>query len=47
MRQASRSLAAAGRYIEEGIQDNGLYLLIGMEYATPDGDFLLFGPAAG
>jgi len=30
--------------IQEGIQDNGLCLLVGMEYDTPDGDFLLFGP---
>jgi hypothetical protein len=31
------------REITEGIQKNGLCVLIGMEYDTPDGDFLLFG----
>ncbi|WP_319471345.1 PHP domain-containing protein [uncultured Pseudodesulfovibrio sp.] len=30
--------------IDEGIQANGLCVIFGMEYATPDGDFLLFGP---
>ena len=30
--------------ISEGICDNGLCIIFGMEYATPDGDFLLFGP---
>jgi predicted metal-dependent phosphoesterase TrpH len=30
--------------IAEGPQDNGVCLLFGMEYDTPDGDFLLFGP---
>lgn len=30
--------------ITEGIQENGVCLLVGMEYDTPDGDFLLFGP---
>ena len=30
--------------IVEGIQDDGLCVIIGMEYDTPDGDFLLFGP---
>lgn len=33
-----RSVAAEGR------QDNGLCLIIGMEYTTSEGDFLLFGP---
>ncbi len=28
----------------EGIQESGVCLLVGMEYDTPDGDFLLFGP---
>lgn len=28
----------------EGIQENGLCVLFGMEYSTPQGDFLLFGP---
>ena len=28
----------------EGIQGNGLCVLYGMEYSTPQGDFLLFGP---
>lgn len=32
------------RVITEGVQENGLCVLIGMEYETPDGDFLLFGP---
>ncbi len=31
------------REISEGLQDNGLCVLIGMEYDTPEGDFLLFG----
>jgi predicted metal-dependent phosphoesterase TrpH len=35
---------AIGREITEGRQENGLCLLIGMEYDTEDGDFLLFGP---
>jgi hypothetical protein len=30
--------------LKEGIQENGLCVLIGMEYATKGGDFLLFGP---
>lgn len=30
--------------VKEGIQHNGVCLIIGMEYETPDGDFLLFGP---
>ncbi len=32
------------RTAAEGRQDNGLCLIIGMEYTTLDGDFLLFGP---
>ena len=35
---------AARKDIAEGIQDDGLVVIIGMEYDTPDGDFLLFGP---
>jgi len=34
----------ARRHVREGLQDDGLCLIIGMEYATADGDFLLFGP---
>jgi predicted metal-dependent phosphoesterase TrpH len=30
--------------IAEGVQENGLCVLFGMEYSTPQGDFLLFGP---
>ncbi len=30
--------------LREGIQDNGLCLIFGMEYTTNQGDFLLFGP---
>lgn len=30
--------------ITEGIQDDGLVIIFGMEYDTPEGDFLLFGP---
>jgi len=32
------------RYIKEGFQPNGLYVIFGMEYETSDGDFLIFGP---
>ena len=35
---------AIGRTITEGRQSNGLIVIIGMEYETPEGDFLLFGP---
>lgn len=31
-------------HVVEGMQDDGLCVLIGTEYDTPDGDFLLFGP---
>lgn len=34
----------AGNQLEEGIQPNGLVVIIGMEYETTDGDFLIFGP---
>jgi predicted metal-dependent phosphoesterase TrpH len=33
-----------GRAMTEGVQANGLCVLFGMEYSTPQGDFLLFGP---
>ena len=32
------------RVIREGIQADGLVVIIGMEYDTPEGDFLVFGP---
>ncbi len=35
---------AAGEVIREGIQENGLCVIVGMEYTSVDGDFLLFGP---
>lgn len=38
---------AAQSDIREGIQPDGLCVLIGMEYDTPEGDFLLFGPFDG
>ena len=28
----------------EGVQEDGLVVLVGMEYSTPEGDFLVFGP---
>jgi predicted metal-dependent phosphoesterase TrpH len=31
-------------HLTEGVQDDGLVVIFGMEYATLDGDFLLFGP---
>jgi predicted metal-dependent phosphoesterase TrpH len=31
-------------FLSEGIQRNGLCVIFGMEYSTPQGDFLLFGP---
>lgn len=31
-------------YLKEGVQEDGLCVLFGMEYDTPDGDFLIFGP---
>lgn len=30
--------------ISEGMQPDGIIVVIGMEYETPDGDFLVFGP---
>lgn len=35
---------AAQAEIEEGLQPDGLCVLFGMEYDTPEGDFLVFGP---
>jgi len=35
---------AISRTITEGRQPNGLTVIIGLEYETPEGDFLLFGP---
>jgi predicted metal-dependent phosphoesterase TrpH len=32
------------RHLSEGIQENGLCVVFGMEYSTSDGDFLIFGP---
>jgi predicted metal-dependent phosphoesterase TrpH len=34
----------SARLIQEGPQENGLVVLVGQEYATGQGDFLLFGP---
>ena len=31
-------------HLKEGVQDNGLVVIYGMEYDTPQGDFLIFGP---
>ena len=33
---------AIRHHLSEGIQDNGLCLIFGMEYSSPDGDFLAF-----
>ena len=33
--------------VKEGMQPDGLVVIVGMEYATPQGDFLLFGPFEG
>lgn len=35
---------AAGDRVREGVQPDGLCVILGMEYNTPDGDVLLFGP---
>jgi hypothetical protein len=35
---------AAQTEIQEGLQPDGLCVLFGMEYDTPEGDFLVFGP---
>lgn len=34
---------AASAYLTEGVQENGVCVIFGMEYATKEGDFLLFG----
>ncbi|MBG0776267.1 MAG: PHP domain-containing protein [Desulfovibrionaceae bacterium] len=38
---------AAAHQVREGVQEDGLVVVVGMEYATADGDFLLFGPFEG
>lgn len=38
---------AARHELDEGLQPDGLCVVIGMEYATPQGDFLLFGQFEG
>ncbi len=35
---------AACSVVREGVQPDGLVVVVGMEYATSQGDFLLFGP---
>ncbi|WP_456388371.1 PHP domain-containing protein [Desulfolithobacter sp.] len=35
---------AVRHQLHEGIQENGLCVIFGMEYTTAEGDFLLFGP---
>ncbi len=37
------TMDAAG-VVREGVQDDGFVVLVGMEYTTPQGDFLIFGP---
>lgn len=37
----------AAQHVTEGIQSDGLCVIVGLEYTTPDGDFLVFGPFAG
>lgn len=34
----------AAAYVQEGVQDDGFVVIVGMEYTTPQGDFLIFGP---
>ena len=34
----------AAQEIQEGVQENGLCVIFGMEYSTSAGDFLIFGP---
>ncbi|WP_018123187.1 PHP domain-containing protein [Desulfovibrio oxyclinae] len=34
----------ARQLVREGKQENGLQVIIGMEYATDEGDYLIFGP---
>jgi hypothetical protein len=31
-------------FLPEGVQGNGVCVIFGMEYSTPQGDFLIFGP---
>jgi len=38
---------AVRNHMREGMQDNGLCMIFGMEYETADGHFLLFGPYEG
>lgn len=33
-----------GARVREGLQADGLLVIVGMEYATPQGDYLIFGP---
>ncbi|MBI4776106.1 MAG: PHP domain-containing protein [Deltaproteobacteria bacterium] len=35
------------RHLKEGVQEDGLCVIFGMEYETPEGHFLLFGPFEG
>jgi predicted metal-dependent phosphoesterase TrpH len=35
---------AVREILTEGLQDDGLCIIFGLEYSTADGDFLLFGP---
>ncbi|MYL85259.1 PHP domain-containing protein [Desulfovibrio aerotolerans] len=35
---------AVGSSVREGVQEDGLCVIVGMEYTTPQGDFLVFGP---
>jgi len=37
-------LVARESLAREGVQEDGLVVLVGMEYATAEGDFLVFGP---
>jgi len=37
------SIAGSTR-IKEGVQENGVCVIFGMEYSTQEGDFLVFGP---
>lgn len=34
----------ARHLVREGLQPDGLCVIVGMEYTTPEGDFLVFGP---
>ncbi|MGE4298837.1 MAG: PHP domain-containing protein [Desulfovibrionaceae bacterium] len=35
---------AVAAQVREGVQADGLCVIVGMEYATPQGDYLVFGP---